>query len=86
MADLPLAWHTLVENMNGRSVFGQPGVRDPEGPCDAFDPAPDIDWIGLRTSAHAAGKCCGDGHYLCLGCREFNSVGAEVYVREMIDG
>lgn len=23
--------------MNGRTFFGQVGVRDPEGPCEAFD-------------------------------------------------
>lgn len=79
---LPIAWHVLAENINGRVVFGQAGVRDPDGVCEAFDPAPDIDWCGVRVSVEAHGKCCGDGHYLCLGCREFNGVGADAYGRE----
>lgn len=66
--NVPPTWHELVENINGRSVFGQPNVRDPLAPCDAFDPAPDLDWLGLRATVYGAGTCAGDGHYLCLGC------------------
>jgi hypothetical protein len=40
-----------------RAVFGAPGVRDPEHPCDEFDPGePD-------------GHCGTDGHYMCTECR-----------------
>lgn len=42
---------------------GDPGVRDPAYPCDAYDPGT------------PAGSCESDGHYLCYqepGCRGFS--------------
>jgi hypothetical protein len=40
--------------------FGQPGLRDPDNQCEAFNPGKP----GLR------GGCNTDGHYLCDGCTE----------------
>lgn len=37
-APLPRQWIELTENLNGRTMFGQVGVRDPDSPCEAFDP------------------------------------------------
>jgi hypothetical protein len=39
--------------------FGDPGVRDPENPCDHFDPG---ETVGNP-------QCYGDGHYMCKECR-----------------
>lgn len=66
----PPAWAELEANVNGRTVFGQRGVRDPSAPCEAFDPVDGIDWLGMRLTAPGDGACRTDGHYLCLGCRE----------------
>jgi hypothetical protein len=43
-------------------VLGAPGVRDPEHLCADYDPGPE-----------GPGRCAGDGHYLCGGCREHNA-------------
>ena len=51
-------WEWLVASVNGRGTIGQPGVRDPEYPCEAFepgDPEPDA-------------TCMTDGHYMCNEC------------------
>ncbi len=55
-----LAWHELTENVNGRTVLGQVGVRDPEGPCEVFD----------GRGYDGTGTCRSDGHYLCVECSE----------------
>jgi hypothetical protein len=39
--------------------FGDPGIRDPESPCDDFDPGETV----------AFPQCYGDGHYMCKECR-----------------
>ena len=48
----------LADELNGRRVFGAPGVRDPDFVCDAFDPG------------EPGGDCSTDGHYLCDECKE----------------
>lgn len=63
MSCLPPAWYELAENVNGRSVFGQRGVRDPDGKCEGFDPVEGIDWLGMRITAPGNGRCDSDGHY-----------------------
>jgi hypothetical protein len=68
LRDLPLDWQVLVASVNGRVLFGMAGVRDPESPCEEFDPVDDIDWLGLQLTAAGDGDCQSDGHYLCLGC------------------
>ncbi len=55
-----LAWHELTENVNGRTVLGQAGVRDPEYICEDFNGA----------GYDGSGKCLSDGHYLCVECSE----------------
>ncbi len=70
---LPMAWQELTAVVNGSTLFGQGGVRDPEAPCDAFAPVAGIDWLGLRVTSHGRGPCQSDGHYLCFGCAEFSA-------------
>lgn len=42
---------------------GIPYNRDPECPCDAYEPRP------RKTGQFGDwGRCNGDGHYLCTGC------------------
>lgn len=48
----------LVHEVNGRQVVGMPGVRDPENPCEAFQPG------------KPGGTCETDGHYICDECTE----------------
>ena len=55
---MPSAWSELVANVNGRSLFGSEGVRDPNNRCDAF------------AIGKPAGDCLTDGHYLCNECVE----------------
>lgn len=50
-------WNELVAAANGRTTFGQAGVRDPDNPCEAFDPG------------EPSGDCSPDGHYMCQECR-----------------
>ncbi len=47
-------------NVNGRTFLGQVGVRDPDGPCEAFD----------GKGYDGRGHCKSDGHYLCVECSE----------------
>lgn len=72
---LPLAWRQLEAEVNGTTFFGQAGVRDPEHPCDAFDPVKGIDWLGLFITApgDASATCMSDGHYLCKGCSHLSA-------------
>jgi hypothetical protein len=53
-----LLWAMLEASVNGRSLIGTPGVRDPEAPCEQFSPG------------RNAGLCETDGHYLCDECSE----------------
>lgn len=51
-------WTWLVAELNGRVVFGMPRVRDPDHPCDQFEPG----------DPSVTNSCQGDGHYMCLEC------------------
>lgn len=46
--------------------FGKPGVRDSEGPCDAFEPVVRKRVLGVVQPSW--GDCHTDGHYLCDEC------------------
>ena len=50
------AWDQLVAEVNGRTMLGMDGVRDPGSLCDAF------------TTGTPTGDCETDGHYLCDEC------------------
>lgn len=52
------AWAELVANVNGKTVLGQLGVRDPDNVCEDFD----------RKGYNGFGNCTSDGHYLCVEC------------------
>lgn len=58
-ASLPIAWRILELEVNGKAYVGQPGVRDPECPCEEFEPG---------TPGGQRGTCLSDGHYMCLEC------------------
>lgn len=45
------------------SDLGDIGVRDPDFPCKDFDTRPSL----------KAGRCDGDGHYLCVSCIHHNA-------------
>jgi len=54
---LPHAWAQLAASVNGKTIFGMDGVRDPDARCDDF------------KNGHAGhGQCDTDGHYMCLEC------------------
>jgi hypothetical protein len=55
-------WQQLYENANGRTVFGQVGVRDPEYPCVGFD----------AKGYSGNGDCESDGHYMCMKCSKLS--------------
>ena len=54
--------------VNGRTSFGDAGVRDPDNPCDFFEPVDNHDWLGMEVRAPGGGDCQSDGHYLCSRC------------------
>lgn len=60
MTSLPIAWRILELEVNGKAYVGQRGVRDPEFPCEGFEP-------GKPT---ISGRCETDGHYVCDECVE----------------
>lgn len=63
MNPLPPSWASLIRALNDAPpMCGDAGVRDPEYPCDAFDPLPD------RVKPTGRGDCMGDGHYMCREC------------------
>ncbi len=68
MSEALRSWHCLVEEINGRTAFGMPAVRDPDATCDAYEPTASADLVGLTVTAPGDGACCSDGHYLCVGC------------------
>jgi hypothetical protein len=41
-----------------RGHLGAPGLRDPDFPCEGYEPG----------ESRAAADCETDGHYLCAGC------------------
>lgn len=43
---------------------GVTGVRDPDFPCEDYETTPLL---------KPAGRCDGDGHYLCAGCIHHNA-------------
>ena len=69
---LPSAWQELVAAVNGRTTFGEAGVRDPDNVCEAFEPVSEPDWLGLVCRAPGGGDCDIDGHYLCGSCERLS--------------
>jgi len=51
-------WNELHAFVNGRTRFGQVGVRDPDYPCELFD----------ARGYDGTGDCHSDGHYMCTEC------------------
>lgn len=78
----PMAWLELEASVNGRTLFGQRGVRDPDNPCEGFEPVVGIDWLGCQLTADGNGTCQSDGHYLCLGCEHLDYEGSHFGERE----
>lgn len=64
-------WAMLEAAVNGRTLFGGPN-RDPDAPCEVYDPTADADFMGGLT-ASGGGDCDSDGHYLCKGCKRLSS-------------
>jgi hypothetical protein len=62
LVGVPAPWFDIVAAVNGIRLFGAPGVRDPDYPCEAFDPVPGPEY------APGDGDCDTDGHYMCLEC------------------
>lgn len=63
-ANVPPVWRSLMNELNGgRIPDGEPGIRDVDAPCDAFQPA------GKPFEpAEGNGDCETDGHYICSEC------------------
>lgn len=53
--------------------FGQAGVRDPDAPCEAYDPTENAGYLGLTITAKGDGDCNSDGHYLCHDCKRLSN-------------
>lgn len=53
------AWRRWVKP-GGKKPTGVPGNRDPDHPCDAYEPR--------KREMGDWGDCLADGHYLCAGC------------------
>jgi hypothetical protein len=68
MSEALRRWADLEAQVNGRTFFGQNGVRDPQAPCDQFERTPDGRLMGTGITADGSGSCMSDGHYLCCDC------------------
>lgn len=64
-------WDQLVAEVNGRSILGAPGVRDPESPCEAFRPKGTA-FERVVEADLGDNRCQTDGHYLCVECLEIS--------------
>ena len=53
-----LDWRRLELEVNGHAFVGKAGLRDPEAPCEMFEPG----------EPASRGGCDTDGHYLCDEC------------------
>jgi hypothetical protein len=60
-------WDQLIAEVNGRSIFGASGVRDPESPCEAFRPK-GAAFERVVEADLGYNRCETDGHYLCVEC------------------
>lgn len=61
---IPPVWRSLVNDINGgRIPDGEPGIRDVDAPCEAFEPY-GKPWEITKTF----GDCQTDGHYICAEC------------------
>jgi hypothetical protein len=67
------AWAMLEAEVNGRAYLGAPGVRDPQHPCDLYQPT----YATTPRPARAVGDCRTDGHYLCTECPEMSAEALE---------
>ncbi len=67
MSEALRLWAILEAEVNGQCIVGMPGVRDPEHPCDVFDPLPEGEHPDGR------GDCLSDGHYMCRECRRLSA-------------
>lgn len=70
-----LRWDALVRFVNGRpGLFAEPGIRDPEHPCEVFD----------GRGYDGTGRCHSDGHWLCVECSQLSPQAArfEEYGRD----
>ena len=76
------SWRLLVAHANGRAVVGAVGIRDPEFPCEGYQPTESPDLLGLRVTAPGGGSCDSDGHYLCVGCRNLSDQGLAERISE----
>jgi len=58
-----LEWQALVAFVNNRPpLFGMPGVRDPDYPCELYD----------NRGYDGTGDCLSDGHYQCVCCSKLS--------------
>lgn len=65
---VPLIWRSLVNEINGgRIPDGEPGIRDVDAPCEAFEPA-GAPW----QIADGSGTCQTDGHHMCVECNHID--------------
>jgi len=61
---VPPVWRALVSEINGGRVLdGEPGIRDIDAPCEAFEPAGKPFQLAAGT-----GTCETDGHHMCVEC------------------
>lgn len=61
---VPPVWRGLVAQLNGGPIQdGEPGIRDIDAPCEAFEPAG-----AAFDMANGTGDCQTDGHYICSEC------------------
>lgn len=66
-----LAWAELEASVNGRSLVGMDGVRDPDAPCELF-----VSAYAKGDERPFDGTCDTDGHYLCPECPQMSMAAA----------
>lgn len=66
---------TSLKDLGSLPVVGTGviGNRDPENPCEDYNPLP-------RVLSERPAECLSDGHYLCKGCKWFDREGRRLAV------
>jgi len=70
--DAMIAWNQLVASVNGTTTIGTIGVRDPDYPCEGFNPVGAAFRQVTESDLCSWSRCETDGHYMCTECTEIS--------------
>ncbi len=64
---------------SNRKPVGLPLQRDPDAPCEFYEPIYPLFKKKKELGQWRFGDCQGDGHYLCKGCKHIEDKSEDEY-------